>query len=925
MTKRLLAAFAASLIALPQSALAEEPESNADVLEEIGAMMEDQPAQSDASESGVDFLEEIGVITEPQSASAETSENGNDVAGETGASAAAQLDGADKSDQKAGLPADTSMAAPTHPADSAGVKRSNVALEEIVVTARKRTENLQDVPVSVTSVSSEEMRANNISNIADVARIAPGLDQREGRKQGAFAIRGVGQVRTNELQADPGVGVYIDGIFLARNDSQLLDALTLQSVQVLRGPQGTLFGKNTIGGAILVTTKAPNDEFAVSLGTKLDGLGQRDAQIAVDVPIIDGTLYSKLTLGSVRSDGYAEDNDTGRRMGNDDRQIAALQLLWNISDNISLKTLANFSRQNDNIPPHYCQQITLVGAMSYARAPGRDQTYSEVCSEAELLIGKEKVSHENVVSGFTSRDALIGTTLTWDTWAGTIKSITSYAHKGHSSQDFDFDATDLLLIGNTSYGRQQLREQGVYDKDDSRTTVSQELQFTGNALDERLQYTVGLFGSLESLDNQLAGQLATPEGWVGFEKLPGLPDINSLCLGGLTGQGCLYVRGISTLSASDYENTSYALFSQASYNLTPSLQFTAGLRYTLEKRDLDLEQFGSESVPPLLGIIPLPGLPITVMTEAQFNNLQGNVMQLSRGPQQHGSVDFERLSPMASLSWNVTDGVEWQSVDSLMVYATVAEGFKSGGFNILSSGIDTYKPEYVISSELGFKLDALSRSLRLNVALYNSDYRDVQVVVAKIPSIGAPEISTNNAGLARMRGAEAELAWLLSREWMINLSGNYIDAEFLEYDDEVLDPVTSQPAPVDRSSEPFPFIPRYSYNVALRYHAPPVRLGEFDFMLSRNTRAEQFIGGDATAGLPQFRDQATIDGFSVWTARATWNPWDDGRLRVALYGNNLTNEDYVATGSAVYSGFGTNSVTIGKVRHFGLEINYEFR
>ncbi|HBG29314.1 MAG TPA: hypothetical protein DDW98_01585 [Gammaproteobacteria bacterium] len=877
MVRRLLAALAASLLASLPAAHSEEPESDVDVLDEISA-----------------------ILSAPSSSPGE-SEGKDDRSSDVGAAPRAR---------------------PTRPA---AAPRRDVALEEIVVTARKRSENLQDVPVSVTSVSSEEMRANNISNIADVAKIAPGLDQREGRKQGAFSIRGVGQVRLNELQADPGVGVYLDGIFLARNDSQLLDTLTLQSVQVLRGPQGTLFGKNTIGGAILVTTKEPREEFAVSVGTRLDGLGQRDAQIAVDMPISYGTLYSKLTLGRVRSDGYAEDDDTGRLMGNDDRQLGALQVLWNISDEVFLKGLAHFSRQNDGIAAQYCQQITLIGAVSFARVPGRDDTYSEACSAAEKLIGTRRVSHENVASGYTSRDALLGATLTWDAPIGTLKSITSFSYKGRSSQDHNFDATDFLFIGSTSYGRDQLREQGVYDEDDSRATISQELQFTSSAFDERLQYTVGLFASLESIDNHIAGQLTTAEGWLGFERLPGLPDINSICLGDVTGEGCLYVRGVSTLSVSDYENTSYALFSQASYDLTPTLQITGGLRYTLEARDLDYEIFGSETVPPLLGVIPLPGLPITVMTESQFNRLQGNVMQLSRGPRQSGNVEYERLSPMASIAWNVADGIGLTSVDALMTYITVAEGFKSGGFNVLTNGLDTYKPEYVISTELGLKLDALSRRLRLNVALYNSDYRDIQMVLSTFPSLGAPELVTTNAGLARMQGVEVELAWLLSRAWMINVSGNYIEAEFLEFDDEVQDPVSARPVPVDRSDEPFPFIPRYTYNIALRYHSQPTQFGEFDFMVSRNTRAEQFIGGDATAGLPQFREDATIGGVSIWTARATWTPWEDGRLRVAVYGNNLTDEAYVATGTAVYSGFGSNSVTIGKERHVGLEINYDFQ
>ena len=279
---------------------------------------------------------------------------------------------------------------------------------------------------------------------------------------------------------------------------------------------------------------------------------------------------------------------------------------------------------------------------------------------------------------------------------------------------------------------------------------------------------------------------------------------------------------------------------------------------------------------------------------------------------------------MVSLSWDSSDYFEMDSVDGLMGYISVSEGFKSGGFNVLSTGIEHFEPEYVIATEAGFKLDALNRKLRLNVAVYNSDYEDVQTIVAKIPSLGAPELTTQNAGLARMQGFEFEMNWLVGQSLVLIASGNYIDAEILEYEDEVIDPVTGTPRAVDRSNEPFPFIPEYVYALSARYSLF-TELGDFDFMLSRNSRASQFTGGDAVAGLPEFQDAATIDGVDTWSTRITWPPWDDQRMRLALFGNNITDEDYVATGTAVYSGFGTNSITLGKKRHFGLELNYEFR
>ncbi|WP_022957855.1 TonB-dependent receptor [Spongiibacter tropicus] len=799
--------------------------------------------------------------------------------------------------------------------------RAGNAIEEVLVTARKRDESLQGVPVAVTAVSAEEMAANNVATIADISKLAPSLDQREGRKQGAFSIRGVGQVRLNEVQADPGVAVYMDGIFLARNDSQLLDTVALQSVQVLRGPQGTLFGKNSVGGAILVTSKEPAEQLAMSFNSRLDTLGQRDLQVSMDVPLIEDRLLSRLTLASVKSDGYAEDDDTGRHLGDDDRLVASLQLVWRISDTLSMKSLAYFNKQDENISPHYCQQITLTGAMSYARTPGRSETYNEVCSESEKLIGTEKVKTENFGSVFTSRDALFGNTLTWDVGPGTLTSITSYVIKGDNFSDFDFDATDLLSVGNTSHVRDQLKRQGVYDDEGGRYTLGQEIQYTGTAFSDKMNYTVGLFASWESLDRQLSGQSTNEEGWVGFESLPGLPSLNMFC--GLLPEDCLYVRGINTASLSSYDNTSYAAFSQLTYDILPSLQLTAGLRYSYEQREIHVELFDSQTVPPILGIPLPPSIPITVMTETQFNQLDGTEIELSRGDTRNGELDFERLSPMASLSWNASEHFDMAGVDDLMLYASVSEGFKSGGFNVLSTGIGSFDPEYVVSKEIGFKLDALDRRMRLNMALYSSDYKDIQVVVSTVPSLGAPELYTNNAGLAKMEGVEMELKWLLSDKWMLNASGNYIDAEFLEFDDETLDPITGAPTSVDRSDEPFPFIPKYVYNLSANY-TTQTRFGVIDFVLSRNTRAEQFIGGDSAAGRPEFRDSATIKGFSTWSARLSWVPKDRDNVSLSLYGNNITNKEYIATGSAVYSGFGTNSITLGKEAHFGLELKYEF-
>ena len=554
----------------------------------------------------------------------------------------------------------------------------------------------------------------------------------------------------------------------------------------------------------------------------------------------------------------------------------------------------------------------------------------ERCQQIEPLIDRKEVEMEDFGLTFRSRDLIFGATLTWDLPLGELKSITSYTRKGDSRADFDIDATDLMIVRNTTYTKQLLEDQGLYDKDGSRYSYGQELQLSGSLLNERLHYTAGLFAAWESIDNHVAGQMLTEEGWVGFEQLPGLPRPNDFWVfSGITGEDCLYVRGVPGGDISSLDNTSYALFSQVLYDITHSLQLTAGLRYSYEQRDIKIEYIQGETSPPatIVRVIPndpTTGLPITVMTETQFNQLEGQILPLRRGTPVSGSKVFERLSPMVSLSWTPTDQWDFDRVDNLLLYFTVSEGFKSGGFNAVGNELSTFDPEFVISTELGIKLDALERRLRFNAALYHSDYEDIQLVVSKLSTLGAPIVSTNNAGLATMQGFEMELTWQPSRHWLLRATGNVIDAEFQEYDDEVLEPVSATPIAVDRSDEPFPYIPEYVYNLSARYSWDSF-LGNWAFTVARNGRAGQFLGNDAGAGLPQFRDAATTDSFTLYTARLSWAPYADGSLELALFGNNITDEQYIASGTATYSGFGTNAVTRGKAAHFGLDVRYEWR
>ncbi len=176
-------------------------------------------------------------------------------------------------------------------------------LEEVVVTARKRVESLQDTPVAVSAFGAEDMRSAQINNLADLSQQVPGLTNTDGAKFSGLSIRGVGS-RATQAKVDPGVGVYVDGVFMPRSDTQLVDVVAMESMQVLRGPQGTLFGKNTAGGAVIMNTVKPGELFEGSIDTTFGDYDRKDFSVRVSGPLIEDTLFGSLTYDTRNEDGY---------------------------------------------------------------------------------------------------------------------------------------------------------------------------------------------------------------------------------------------------------------------------------------------------------------------------------------------------------------------------------------------------------------------------------------------------------------------------------------------------------------------------------------------------------------------------------------------------------------------------------------------
>ena len=225
-------------------------------------------------------------------------------------------------------------------------RAENLALEEVVVTARKREESLQEVPVAVTAFTAETMESLGIKNMHDIDGLVPGLNLGAGngvKGDGNAYIRGVGQ-RETRVTLDSGVGIYLDEVYIARASGALLDAVETEGIQVLRGPQGTLFGKNTTGGAILYTSIKPSSEFGGTAKGTYGNLDRKDASLAIDIPLVEDTLLSRLSLATVNRDGYIENDLDGTQYTDEDRNIIVGQLRWLPTDSLIVRLNLNHTK-----------------------------------------------------------------------------------------------------------------------------------------------------------------------------------------------------------------------------------------------------------------------------------------------------------------------------------------------------------------------------------------------------------------------------------------------------------------------------------------------------------------------------------------------------------------------------------------------------
>jgi iron complex outermembrane receptor protein len=755
------------------------------------------------------------------------------------------------------------MASPQVMSQSAGFQ-----IEEVVVTARKREESLQDTPISVAVFTASDMKTRQIDSSDQLTQITPNLSfssQAPGGGSNASSqifIRGIGQTEYLPTN-DPAVGLYIDDVYYARSVGATLDFVDLDRIEVLRGPQGTLFGRNTIGGAINITTRRPSQEFGGSASVKVGTDSRRDAQISVDVPISD-TLLTNIAMGSRKRDGYVDRVLTGEQLGDDESLGGRIAVEWSASSDIEVFWSLDYTKEAESGSPIVFNGLNTSGlfaALEIGRVcPTIDSSLSERCTSGDWSAGPyANYGTFPALSTFESVGSNV--TVSWDLGAFSVKSITAFREMEWTGSR-DADNTPLKILHSVN--------------DDTQDQFSQELQFSGTAFEDQMTWLFGLYYFEETATDDYF--VATAVG-----------DFNT---GG------------------DVENDSQAVFGQITYELTDQLSLSAGLRWTEETKAFKPLQFTISDV----YLFPITadegdgaGGYVHPFNDQVYPTLGGGgtVAIVPAGTQFYPEVwqdqTFSDTTPMLNIAYRWTPEV--------MTYLTFSEGFKSGGYSarVIKPGNASrpFGPEKAETIELGFKATLFDESLRLNGAFFSTDYTDLQFVIRED---FAP--LTFNAGEAKIEGMELEWTWVPTPEIQIVGGLGYIDAQYEQLSDDLI----ASGVLLDND---LPHTPKLSASLGVAYS---LNLGDWGVF---TPRVDWAYRDDVYFDALNSEDTAQ-EGYSIVNAAVIWNSPDEN-INVSLAISNLTDELYRVSGnSAIASASSYSESTYARGREWSLSMEYLF-
>ncbi|MBT0588074.1 TonB-dependent receptor [Alteromonas oceanisediminis] len=684
-------------------------------------------------------------------------------------------------------------------------------LERIEVTARKTVESLQEVPVAITSLGEQELAEKGISVLTELQQFSPNTTLQTSRGTNSTLtafIRGLGQ-QDPLWGYEPGVGIYIDDVYLARPQGAVLDLLDVQRIEVLRGPQGTLYGKNTIGGAVKYVTKEMTGDTSLTVQGTVGSYSQKDLKVTGQLPVIDDTLFIGFGYADLSRDGFGTflqsalpDQDLENY--NKDLWAARLSVELHPADDLFIRVGWDKTKDTSNAKGGYRLMPSLLTDApvpdsvfdSYTSLP----TFNEVTLEGLSWLIRYDVS-DNLELKYIGSD-----------------------RESYSPTNIDFDNTALDIFDVPA------------EYDDSNTTHEVQANYdNGNW---------SVVSGVYLYDGESCGNFDAILGFLGREAF-GTP--------GLT-------REVSGCNNSD----SWAVYSQASFNLTDQLSMSIGARYTDEEKQATVNNgLIFDNVYPSTGWIP------------GYVRPAGDLVPQVLGTDTDGDGVLDAPAVDSWSRFTPRVGIEYQVNRDLMFYASYSQGFKSGTFNPRASTQEPgVKPEVVDSYEVGMKSDWGS-NFRANVTLFAYDHSDRQYIGVEGNSDDPTALQQRlrNAAETSAEGIETEFTYIATDDLTFGLSAGYIDFEIKRND--------AIPPLIGLSNTP-----EFTYNFSANYILE-TGIGDIVFNANYYYRDDYLIF--------ETSDLIQQEGYGLVNVSASWESMD-GSWFASLHGKNLTDKEYVIGG-----------------------------
>jgi iron complex outermembrane receptor protein len=791
------------------------------------------------------------------------------------------------------------LAAPVARAQQDAAKPAHI--EEVTVTAQKRSERLQRVPIAITAFTSSELKRKSITAVSDLGRLTPNanLDTASpfgGSKQVLSAsIRGIGQDDFG-FNFDPGVGVYVDGVYYARTVGANVGLPDVSRVEILKGPQGTLFGRNTIGGAINVVTSTPGNVYKADVQATGGSFNRHDFQGTVDLPFVPDKLVGSITFASENRDGYQKripytvpggyvtdppnafknnGTETFDTLGGQADNTIRAKLRYIASDTLSDTLTADWTHGNSSATPesllaapaspsalglgavfgpfyNLCVAgIAAVPTLPLAcgpRGPGLSANGTTngnpgfFGDSKRLPFGPQYILKNPDLSYGTGPDYDIMTnygianTIDWNLapWAD-LKSITAYRAMDWNV-GLDPDASPVLM------------NQGSFDIHQHQT--SQEFQLTGALLDSKLKYSAGLYYFNEG----------------GTEQ-----DYVTL------GAGLLQINGLSTLDTS-----SYAAYSHVDYTIIDKLTLTLGARYSYDHKSIIFNQLDDNLFDyKITGCYPFSKANVSCVAQRGGFVFPASSPLLYTEPGPY-TQDFYVFTPTA--------GLNYQFTPDIMAYASYSKGFKDGGWSTRITqpepALPSFGPEKSSTYEVGVKSEFLDRSLQLDLAGFYTNYDGIQLNFQKGIS---PTIE--NAGNAVIEGFEAEGRYVLNDAFSLAANAGYMNAyyTYLEPGINAGQSCVQPYEPCITLGSKLPKTPKWKFTLSPQYIFTLANEGQIRFGVDYTHTASLF-NDSVNTSLLRRPDTDIVNATVTYIA-----PKD--RYELTVGGTNITNDRYLITGN----------------------------